>query len=212
LADSIIQVQPGNNDIDSYIDIVGSDDLASSDLEATLAEFRGRLQQRTNSPTALGPETADLSHAAIGFYASQRAPDGWEHEFETLGRVIVQLLERRAQSSRPPLQIERHRIDGGFQFALSAFSREIVARSSMTTRPTTVHISTENLEIFERFRGAFLEEVPLLVLEAEEQAHGLFSGFRVVDADTNEVLLERDAHNAVPRSSPAAPTRQADDN
>lgn len=113
-ARSHLEVEPGGNFVDSYLDVITTDDKVVDEIEASSGEVMDELSESKEASRI----TRRLDDLSIRFYSSSRIPSTVLREFATLRQVALSLLEVERREA-DPLIIFRQRGDGESKYCLA---------------------------------------------------------------------------------------------
>ena len=176
LARKSIEIPPGGNFVDSYLDIVAPDDTSAEAMAAVLEEYRNELPRDEREFRG----TSSKGAIAIRLVISRRVPASARSEFDRLRKRAVALLDRDEVQS---IVIRRLETDDGFHFELVQPTRGGVG----------VTLSHEVLQAYEQRQGSFFAAVPTLLLTADDL--DALPDVEIVDA-AGETLWSREARAA----------------
>lgn len=183
---SQLQVRPGGNFVDSYLDVVTLDDMDAQQLSGSLTAIGRKLQgARPDSKRLVEHEDVQ-----VRFYCSRRVPDKVSDEFERLARVVVSLAAQREEHRRDdvPLRIREIREGGVTQFELSAQTKQVLDEADLRPRDYEIVLTNEVRRELTALHGSIYPLLPDLLLDPSADASGIFTDVHVIDDESGEII------------------------
>ena len=177
----IIQVPPGGNFVDSYLDVVAGDDVSAEALAKTLTELEARAPR---ARTDYG-ENDRIGEVLVRLYVSPRVPSTARAEVRRLAGHILQLRAQFLRGEGATLDLVRRRTADGFVFVVDPEAS--VPSDPDFTSPGKLEMTTQVLDELEAAHGSIFSVLPTTLL-SPVQLEG-FNRVRVVD-ESGEVLWE----------------------
>lgn len=185
----ILTVQPGGNEVDSYLDLVGPDTADLDDLDHALGEFSEKISREGSDDSAVwtGEQFAGR------FFATDRTPGSPFDEFNRLFRVSLNLLSQHLEGEQPSLMIVEERNPPRWTYRVTEESASHIPPDENYEEGyiPNVEMLDRTRDGFEQTHGSIYPMLVDLMFPPESEAPEYFSRV-VVKSESGETLWRSD--------------------